>query len=61
MDDPVHHVDDSLLTDESKIWGNFGPLRIAMDLTVSGPNMAMQLFEGPIKINSRILGFMVSY
>ena len=31
MDDPTHHVDDSLLTDDSKVWGDFGPLRIATD------------------------------
>ena len=31
MDDPVHHIDDSLLTDASKIWGDFGPLRISTD------------------------------
>ena len=31
MDDPTHHIDDSLLTDDSKVYGDFGPLRIATD------------------------------
>ena len=31
MDDPVGHVDDSLLTESSKVWGPFGALRISTD------------------------------